>query len=390
MKRSHVLSLCISLPVVISACGQSGSTSGGGGNNGGSGGKPEQNTPENPAPGTVSDVAGFIVKLTGEASSLFSIHKDESTFSEKCEAKLGEKVTCVVDSSEEHFTMQDFNLHYHVPKSMCDYLTVRPYYFVNHKTKWQTSTLHTYVDRNGVFGIDGNNSGVIGDDPSDSIDIGCYAEKNEPVCCVGKYNWVKHSWNPEALPSAGYQIAEPVEVNNTMHKCVGGIATKTQPLSSFGVPIGSKYYVAENGRSEVYEIKGTDNTLIGQAGIVWNVNYFNAANHPATGGIPNALNYDIDPSAGVFRFGHPYYSFTCYDDGWEAKAEINVMLRDWNTKAAYENRVNAPNAYHETGFETTPFGTKPINDNFNWQDIEDPANGFGSEYLPNFDLTVIK
>jgi hypothetical protein len=378
MKPSFVISLCLVLPTIISACGQSGSSSGGGGS-GGTPTKPsQQNTPENPAPGTVSDSAGFFVALRGDYAELFSIHKGETAFSEKCEAKAGEKIFCNVEGEEQRFAAHDVSLHYHVPKNMCEYIGVMPYYFVNRRSKLQTSTLHTYLDKNGDFGSAIDNT----TDLVTNTDFGCHlSEELKPICCLGKYNIVSHTWSKE---ENGFLLAT-TGVNHTAEQCLGGPAVDSQPKTALGIPTGTYYYIPGEGRSATYDLKGTDSIVSARHSIVWNVNHFNPSDHtapPAVDGIPNAMNYDIDAGPGTIRIGHPYYTFTCYDAAWEIKAQINVLLRDWDTKAGYEARATSPTGYRDTGMEDSPFGNKPKNDNWNWKDIEDQFTG---DKLPDFE-----
>jgi hypothetical protein len=376
MKRSHIFSLCVSLPLVISACGQSSGS--GGGSSGGGGSKTPENTPENPAPGTVSETAGFFVKLSGEYADLFSIHKGESTFSEKCEAKIGERNFCIVEAEEMRFAAHDVSLHYHIPKTMCEYIRVMPYYFVNHQIKKQTTDLHTYFDKNGEFG-----TGVDANDLVNAYDFGCHvSEKLEPICCVGKYNWVKHVWDET---SGKYSVA-PQGVNYTAESCLGGPALASQGKNELGFPVGTYYYVPGEGKSATYDLKGTDSSSSARHGIVWNVNYFNPSDHPAPAvdGIPVAMNYDFDPTAATDYVGNPYYTFTCLDSAWEIKSQINVQLRDWDTKAGYDARATAPTGYRDEGVEETPFGNTPKNDKWNWKDIEVRSSNFPGK-LPAFD-----
>ena len=390
MKKNILGSLLLS--TIVYGCGTKDSSS-----NGGGPAKPAPTTPEETPPGVVSDEAGFFVKLVGDTSKIFSIHKGISTFDSTCKAALGEQVNCFVEGEEQSFAYHKISLHYNIPKTMCDYVMVTPFYFVNRQTTRMDTDLVTYTDKNGRLGIEsGTPDGTITDAESD---IGCYTKENKPICCVGKYNWINHVWQkgdtktppiPDGYDLSGPPAPSPMEVH--YDSCLGGPATLTQPKTYWGLPVSTYEWVSGTGVSKVYEISESQKSVYESHGISWNVNFSKSADHlntTNTSGFPYATQYDVDASpSGKTLIGEPYYRIGCYDTAWETKAEILIQLRDWNTKAAYEARATAPDNYHEEGMESTPFGVKPINDNWNWKDIESPLAPSTTPVsrIPNFDI----
>jgi hypothetical protein len=310
----------------------------------------------NPPVGTVKDDSGFFIEVLGDNRAFFNMHKGLNTFEEPCKIVAGEVVDCYVEAEEASFFIHDFTLHYHVPSSLCTYVEVSPFYFINRQTRFIPVSLNVFVDRNGNIGTDSNTDGVI------DSSLNCAVKSGSPVCCVGKYIQTTYKWD---LASNSYSEPTSVEVDRTLAQCLGGPATLTQSANAFGLPISTVQYVKDKGISDEYKVS----PLIGHTGsqVAWNVNYFNPAQHGNAP--PVAFNYDISNGDGLY-IGNPYYRFTCYDSAWENIAEARIQLRDWNTKAAYNDRATNPSNHDETGYESSPFGTKPKNDFEDWYDFQ--------------------
>ena len=295
------------------------------------------------------------MEITGEGKSLFNIHKGKDTFDEPCKINLGEIVDCYVDAEEMTFFAQDFALHYHVPSTMCSYLTTTPFYFINRETKLQTTALNVFLDRNGSIGVDSDTNGTI------NTTLGCYSSEGQATCCVGTYVENRYIWNAQ---SGAYDTPTSTKVTRTMEQCLGGPAMKSQPLNSFGRPSTTFQWVNGKGISAEYKFESPSKHSVDNA---WITNYFNTADN--AGSLPVAFYNDIDPTAGTFNVGHPYYTFSCMDSADEVLAMVNIQLREWNTKAAYDARKTTPTNHDEGGFESTPFGSFPKNDFDDWLDI---------------------
>ena len=346
------------------SCSNSGKTGGGGGTK-----KPDETTTTTNTPevGKVEDSAGFFVEITGDGKSLFNIHKGKDTFDEPCKINLGEIVDCYVDAEEMTFFAHDFALHYHVPSTMCSYVGIDPFYFINHETKFQTTSLNVFIGSNGAIGVDSNTDGVI------DSSLGCYTSEGQATCCVGSYVENRYIWNAE---SGAYDTPTSNKVTRTLGSCIGGPATKSQPTSALGKPLGTFKWVNGKGISEEYKIESPSKHRVDNA---WITNYFNTADN--AGSLPVAFYNDIDPTAGTNYLGHPYYTIACLDSADEVLAMVNIQLREWNTKAAYDARKTTPTNHDESGFEATPFGVFPKNDYVDWLDIVNSSFDYpGFEY----------
>ena len=320
-----------------------------------------------PSGPTIAPDVPFSFEITGDNKDQFNLHRVSTTtssgttavtatdFDQPCVAAKGEIATCIVDAEEWTFYAQDLNLHYTVPSKLCDYIMLEPFYFVNHKTAYYspTDTINVYIDKAGSIGKHYNVGTDLIDQPLD-----CYAEGAEPTCCVGKYNQIFSSYSL----TTGWSTPSLSTVNRPLGTCLGGPASITEGRDPLGFIVPKFQFVAATGFSSDYKIPGTTNQLVD---IAWSTNYFEAADH--VGGIPSSFKYN--PGHGI-TLGNPYYSLSCYDRSWELNSQIRIQLRDWNTKAEYDNRRVNPNAHDTVGNEPTPNGSKPINDQLDWKDLE--------------------
>ena len=328
----------------------------------GSGGAQQSQEPisiVHPPVGKVSDKAGFfldILTTPPSQSNKFNIHKGLSTFDDACIGELGKVVDCYLDAEEQSLFALPVSLHYHVPTTMCAYVSIEPFYFVNRQTK-RTTSLTKYTDKNGLIGIDSDKDGTV-----DSTDFGCYGNDGVPICCVGEYPETSFIWD---VAQGAYGSPSTKAVKRTIEQCLGGPATETQTKDPFGVPIPTLKFVEGRGLSDVYKLSVPKDHQVGPG---WLANYFDSSQH--AGGLPTAFSEDIDPGAKEEKYGNPYYKITCLDSGGEALASIRLQIREWNTASDFAARRVYPNKYDENGGEPDPWSGGDKNDFKDWLDFE--------------------
>jgi len=319
----------------------------------------------NPPVGKVQDDAGFFVEvLSAEASekSRFNLHKGLTSFDEPCKGEVGKVIDCILDAEESSLAIHPFSLHYHLPSSMCAYVSVEPFYFVNRKTKL-TTRLTKYIDSAGTVGIDNDQNGTV-----DTQDFGCYTTEDEAVCCVGEYSETTFTW--DAIEGK-YGSPSTKPVKRTLDRCLGGPGSVSQPKTAMGVPRRSFRFVEGKGISDEYKFAPLAEHGVGPG---WIANYFDPTQH--NNNPPQAFADDIDPGAGEEKLGNPYYTFACHDAALETLASIRVQIREWNTVADYEARRDDPTKHDETGSEADPWSDQDKNDWPDWLDHETSLTKF--------------
>lgn len=325
-------------------------------------GKPKTGSPligSNPPVGKVDDEAGFFVEVLppqGVQKTQFNLHRGVDSFDEPCKGESGKVVDCTLDADESTLAQQSFSFHYHVPSSMCAYVSVDPFYFVNRKSKLTTSIIK-YVDSAGNIGIDEDLDGDI-----DSEDFGCFSDKGEPICCVGEYAEKTLIWDAVA---GKYASPSTKVVRRTLEQCLGGPGSLSQSKTSLGIPEKNFKYVFGKGVSDEYKFVSLMNHGVGPG---WISNYFDPNQHGNRA--PQAFDDDIDPGVGELRVGNPYYTIACYDSAMETLASIRIQIREWNTAVDYEARRDAPTKHDESGAEAEPWADEEKNDWPDWLDFE--------------------
>lgn len=298
----------------------------------------------------MDEAAGFYVRARTSASQIYYTHKNNSDFTSDCTAKAGESITCVVEGEELDLYYNGVTLQHNVPSAMCTYITRLPYYYY----KWQTglgpALVRVDTDSAGNVGEDTNSNGVI-DQPTSTCPFD-YTGGGGPNCCLGTYSRVVRRWNATNL---NYDVisSDPAVVwGGKAGNCLGGAALYNWPLDLNGFPYELFAYIEGSGTNDVYSAQApiTKHRLTN----LEVANWFDPADHG--GGKPAAVI-------------SPYYRYRCLDRAYEVIAEINVLVREWNTRAAFNLRESNPTNHSELGFEDSPFNTLPKNDFGDWKDF---------------------
>ena len=141
--------------------------------------------------------------------------------------------------------------------------------------------------------------------------------------------------------------------------CLGGPATETHPKDTSNVPVAILSFVEGTGLNELYEIKSPISK--GFRSLAFFANFFDPADH--VGGAPIGLTATTAVSP------EPLYAWQCLDRADDVVAEINLYVREWNTKDMFDNRVANPTGYDDSGPEDNPFGpVNQKNDRADWKE----------------------
>jgi hypothetical protein len=148
-----------------------------------------------------------------------------------------------------------------------------------------------------------------------------------------------------------------------------GPAVDTQSKSFFGWPLTDTYFVDGTGLNKTYDVAAPIKSL--RTANVYVSNYFETADHAGApvAGTPAGMDTGVYTTQG-------YYQWVCVDRANEIKARIRLQVREWNTAAAFDDRVNTPTGHSTTGNETSPVSGVPINDFEDWKDLGASYPGF--------------
>ena len=143
----------------------------------------------------------------------------------------------------------------------------------------------------------------------------CNGDSNEDKCCYGDYT-----------VDEGDQETEGEWGSFT--RCIGGLGrTDWDAYDDEGKPIEISES-AESGHITTYEIDSVYNKMDGTPNNFITANYYE--------GIEDKTNlptfYKPEDNSVI---GQPFLSVACLDKAWEIKHRINIIIREWNTKAEF-------------------------------------------------------
>lgn len=324
--------------------------------------------PPSGPPGIVDDNAGFYVRQAKSEKVTYNIHKGTNTFSEECKANTGESIECVMEGNELDIYFHGATLQYNVPSLLCSYLEFRPYHYYRWQAGESPTVINVDTDRNGKVGRDTNNDGLVDGKETCPYD---HTEVQGPNCCSGKYQKLSRTWNSTTNTYNAATVSDE-KWTGSVANCLAGPGFETLPKSKEGLPKSLVTYVEGLGMNQTYAVAAP----IGReySSNIHVANYFNILEH--MGDFPTALRTVTYRDANDVRrayFPSPYYRFRCLDRNYDTQAEIRVLIREWNTAAAYNSRVTAPNQHDMEGAEPNPFGDYDLNDHRDWRDMEEDS-----------------
>lgn len=313
----------------------------------------DPDAPSNPPAGVVDDAAGFYVRHVETAQYRYLTHKGDTTLDSECTAARGELATCYVEAEELDLHFNGLTLQYNVPSDMCSYLQFRSYYYFNRAAGFGPALVIVDTDAAGSVGVDPGNTGTV-TGPALTCPFD-YTSIEGPNCCEGTYTSVSRTWDTTLTPP-GYTISGTAlnqRWGGDAKNCISGPAVDSHPKNIAGFPVPLIYYVSGTGVNSLYPIKAPIGDRVSN---IYPSNYFSSADHGGGASIPTAVV-------------NPYYQFSCLDTSHEVLSEIRVMVRDWNTTAAFTNIVLTPSNHGLMGTEPAPWDTLLNNDFRDWGDF---------------------
>ena len=272
----------------------------------------------------------------------------------KNEQDSTEDLYCMFEVLEGDLFLHQIEFEYNVPAGMCDYFSFQTHWHYN-KTAGPGPAAVCESWRPGeekdsppvpVFypgkcdSRDGENHYTSRPDRRENIKELCndyipQDEKDAKHCCLGTYKLYKYGTNNEDPKEASW--------GGDMRGCIGGLGRVAwEYFTADGFP-QVLIRNATSGLRAKYEIPAIIEILdkrVKDSGIIDRKKSFVTANHWI--GIEDNTDrpsfYQADPSLStqLLPEGHPYISFACEDKGREVKHRIHLIIREWNTRAEFE------------------------------------------------------
>ena len=266
----------------------------------------------------------------------------------KDQVSATEDLYCMLEILEGDLYYNDLYLEYNIPPDMCDYL-----FFETH---WH------YNKRSGIGPVQIIRkecvSSVVGDDTTSSTQdiycpsiaglpadgagcsaftgLGCKQEVRQLCdyvtdndnCCMGSYEIVR------AEGTGAPTVEEQGDWGGDLRNCIGGLARTTNwPLDSNGFPVIQITRSLRSGYRRTYRVPSVYskyNTLPGFNFIT--ANYWDGIEENTDQ--PVFYRSDESPPQNHYvlpRFGNPYITWSCKDEGHDVTHRIHLIIREWNT-----------------------------------------------------------
>lgn len=336
--------------------------------------KDGDDAPVAPPPALGDEDAGFSIALKyfaadGEDEATFAyrqsymrqiLHKGTSTFEEPCRAEVGEDIECILESDEEDLYHYGAGFEFNVPPDMCEYIYQVPYLYYG-LSVGNGSSVVTSDTVGSQSGSDLNSDGDLADANELDDPLKCQHDHTPdfPNCCEGTYTRINRTWN-----GVSYDINSVTTGNSWGGKaasCIDGPAQKIGdwPKNKAGTATTRTQWTYGVGSKLTYEVYAPISSKSGgpRGSNIFAASWYDTADHLGT-----------DPTAYIQGD-----QIACLDRDGELIARIRLFVRDWNTKEAFDARVDNPDDHSLTGFEDPPFTNFLLND---WEDWKDIGSGY--------------
>lgn len=359
-------------------------------------------------PGVVNDALGFKVEIPSSNNYTYNVHQNAST--SECSTTTGTvaaptTIDCLVEAKEFDLYFNGVTLAYNVPRTMCTYFGLMPYYYYS----WEPGTgfagtveieVNAFGDvyfiapgsnvggntaagvANGVSQGTANPAGYAGVSALSGMTPVCEYDHSldtnpGPNCCAGNYSLRIHTQEADgdwtsALTNASW--------GGEHSSCLSGPAMETQTIAANGYPGQTVSYVQNTGTSGSYTvaapISSSHSSNIPVANFLTNI-FTTAARATAT-------------TAGAATNTSPFYYFTCYDRTFEILSQIRVAVREWNVDSDFT--ASAATAIDDTSAVPDTSGAEPSGGNYNdMADLDDIENGDATTVpvIPNQDYPAL-
>ncbi|MBE8163469.1 MAG: hypothetical protein HAW63_05735 [Bdellovibrionaceae bacterium] len=326
-----------------------------------------------------------------------------------------ESKTCLVEINELDSHLQGLKLEINVPPQMCKYVALDNYWYYNYEvgkgpesvaitqTITEAGTTYRCVEGCGKEASLDTAAGVL----SCAYD---YTNSQGPNCCLGSYSLtitvIESGKKPQRTAQAGQ------EWGGDLSACISGPATTNswpQKEKDGHTTPARVFHSVESGglKTQITILPPVDQKSRGN---VFAANFYTGAlnsstptektkTHPhfrsrsiringklttpsSNSKLPRAIDPIADNSGDPLPIGNDAYRVLCLDEAYEVLQQINVYVREWNTRDKYTEYVTdvtnispEPDVEGREGSDTADCGrfssNNPCNDFSDWDDSVD-------------------
>lgn len=383
-------------------------------------------TTDNDTGATVPDpIDGFSLVITQNDNYSVLVSKDGDGSTE-CKADEGDRISCIVDMNEHDLYINGLKLGWAAPQDQCDYIGQYHYYYAAYPigimpsatfyyavddvlqdiesydpgaglsitTPWNTMEANSACGTDIVYWMDKNGDGsmdagefychaeLFGSPASESGSLKCpwdYSTiEGGSSCCYGSYTEYSFDGTDPAVDDGASWGSKSNYAN-----CFRGpgLSDFSAPKNAFGIPYYITTLVETEGLQDSIAISSPYST--GHKNQIYAANYFNkTSDHSGAGEAATLSSFhglyfvpgDNTVQAPInMAIGFPYYQIDCLDHDFELKAQIRVMVREWNTLSAFEDFVDGTSSNADTNSTDDPYDNgvdEYLDDYQDWKDLQ--------------------
>lgn len=309
--------------------------------------------------GTV-DTGGFWISALAPGNGFTVVTRADSAYADYCEIDAGDNdniLNCIVDVEENDLHTQGLILQYNVPGSMCEYLVRSPYWYYDRSVgvgPTELRIVRTFDASDNYSGVqcsvNGGALGACNSSLSDELIVDTVDETNADItcrydCCIGDHDYIVEADHTASGGALDVDVQER-SWGDDYSDCVGGAGkTSWSAFTEAGYPASVITDITSSGLNTTHELKAPNDNL--RASNMELANFYTPADHSHTGFVSATVStapYCVAPiddiSGDSIASGNAAYTFYCLDRAFEIRNIINVYIRDWDTKAEFEDYVD--------------------------------------------------
>jgi len=388
----------------------------------------ETETTDSDTGATVPDpINGFSLVVTQNDNYSILVSKDGDGSTE-CKADEGEKISCIVDMNEHDLYINGLKLGWAAPQDQCDYIGQYHYYYAAYPVGVMPSAVIYFANDDGlndladysppagtpfntvwtaavaagcgadiVYAIDADQDGIIQGDEyychadlfttvaTEADSVRCpwdySGQDGGKNCCYGDYTKFTYDGTDPAVDD-GANWGDESNYANCFRG--PGLSDFDAPKNVFGMPYYLTELVTTAGLQDSLNI--TAPWLTSHRNQIYAANYFNrAADHSGAGESATIASFhsasfvpgDNTVQAPInMAIGFPFYQIDCLDHDFELKAQIRVMVREWNTQAQFDSFASGSSGNPDVVGSSDLYSngtSEQLDDYQDWKALEDAS-----------------
>ena len=259
----------------------------------------------------------------------------------KDQVSATEDLYCMLEILEGDLYYNDLYLEYNIPPDMCDYLFFETHWHYNKRSGRGPTNVYE-IQCSEDDGGDDNTAGSSSrycrttiDSEGNSLIGKLCNELPTEECAVSESSLCEYIDENANCCLGYYNInGERKEWGGDLRNCIGGLARTTNwPLDSNGFPVIQITRSLRSGYRRTYRVPSVYSKYNSLPGFNFiTANYWDGIEENTDQPVFYRSDTSVPKHHDVLpRFGNPYITWSCKDEGHDVTHRIHLIIREWNT-----------------------------------------------------------